>query len=61
MANLNQLLDLGWKMTGLTMQPQDIQARIRAGTVARAAEYKTADGGYHFPDVVLVAVGKKDL
>ena len=60
-ADLNQLLDVGWKMTGLTMQPQDIQARIRAGTITRAEQYRTADGGYHFPDVVLIAVGRKIL
>ncbi len=61
MNDLNQLLDVGWKMTGLATQPQDVQARIRSGTVARAEQYKTADGGYRFPDVVLVAVGQKKL
>ena len=60
MADLDQLLDLGWKMTGLKMQTQEVQATIRAGTVTRAEQYKTADGGYHFPDVVLVAVGQKN-
>ncbi|MFB3103797.1 MAG: hypothetical protein ACE1ZA_02615, partial [Pseudomonadales bacterium] len=60
MTDLNQILDVGWTMTGLAEQPQDIQATIRAGTVMRAEEYKTADGGYHFPDVVLVAVGQKN-
>jgi len=58
MTDLSQLLDLGWKMTGLADQPKDIQARIRSGTIARAEKYRTSDGGYQFPDVVLVAVGQ---
>lgn len=59
MTDLDQLLDVGWRMTGLDDQPEDVQARIRHGTFARAEEYRTADGGYRFPDVVLVAVGRK--
>ena len=43
------------------MKPQDVQARIPSGTVARAEQYKTAEGSYRFPDVVLVAVGQKKL
>ena len=59
MADLNQLLDVGWKMTGLADQPQDVQATIRAGTIERASRYEAPDGSYQFPDVVLVAVGIK--
>jgi ubiquinone/menaquinone biosynthesis C-methylase UbiE len=54
---IDQLLDAGWKVCGLNDQPQEIQDRIRAGTIGRAAKYKRPDGGYSFPDVVLVATG----
>lgn len=59
MADINQLLDLGWTMTGLANQPQDVQAAIRTGTIAHAEQYKASSGAYQFPDVVLVAVGRK--
>lgn len=59
MTDLSQLLDFGWKMTGLADQPQDVQATIRAGTIERASRYRAPDGSYQFPDVVLVAVGVK--
>ena len=55
---IDQLLELGWKVCGLNDQPQEIQDRIRAGTIDRAAKYKGSDGGYSFPDVVLVATGR---
>jgi SAM-dependent methyltransferase len=61
MHDLQALLDLGWKMTGLAEQPQEVQDTIRAGTIARAEQYKSAGGGYHFPDVVLVAVAEAPL
>ena len=54
---IDQLLELGWKVCGLYDQPPEIQDVIRAGTIDRAAKYKLSDGGYSFPDVVLVATG----
>ena len=56
---IDQLLELGWTVCGLDDQPQEIQDRIRAGTVDRAAKYKGPDGSYSFPDVVLVATGRR--
>jgi len=56
-SKIDQLLDAGWIVCGLGDQPQEIQDRIRAGTIDRAAKYKRPDGGYSFPDVVLVATG----
>jgi SAM-dependent methyltransferase len=56
---IDQLLDVGWKVCGLKDQPQEIQDRIRTGAIDRAAKYKRSDGGYSFPDVVLVATGRR--
>ena len=56
-SEIDRLLDAGWKIGGLKDQPQEIQNRIRAGAIERAAKYKGPDGGYSFPDVVLVATG----
>jgi hypothetical protein len=50
---------VGWKVCGLKDQPQEIQDRIRTGAIDRAAKYKRSDGGYSFPDVVLVATGRR--
>ena len=57
--SIDQLLGAGWKIGGLASQPQDIQEKIRAGTIARAKKYKNADGSYSFPDVVIIARGRK--
>jgi len=54
---IDELLEAGWKICGLKDQSQDIQDRIRAGAINRAAQYKRPDGSYNFPDVVLVATG----
>ncbi len=54
---IDELLEAGWIICGLKDQPQDVQDRIRAGTINRAAQYKRPDGSYSFPDVVLVATG----
>jgi ubiquinone/menaquinone biosynthesis C-methylase UbiE len=56
-SEIDQLLSVGWKVCGLQDQPQEIQDRIREGVIDRAAKYKSRDGGYSFPDVVLVATG----
>jgi len=56
-SEIDQLLDAGWKVGGLKDQPPEIQDRIRAGTIDRAAKYRMADGSYSFPDVVVVAAG----
>lgn len=58
-SRIEQLLDAGWTVCGLGDQPQEIQDRIRAGTIKRAAKYQRPDGGYSFPDVVLVATGRR--
>lgn len=58
-SKIDQLLDAGWMVCGLGDQPQEIQDRIRAGTIDRAAKYRRPDGGYIFPDVVLVATGHR--
>ena len=56
---IETLLDAGWKIANLSEQPDDIQAQIREATIARAARYRLANGQYSFPDVVLVASGRR--
>jgi len=55
---IDQLLEAGWIVRGLEDQPQEVQDRIRAGSIEREAKYKNSGGGYRFPDVVLVATGR---
>jgi SAM-dependent methyltransferase len=59
LPDIAELLDAGWKIGGLDEQSLEIQARIRAGTIDRAKKYRRPEGGYSFPDVVLVATGFK--
>lgn len=56
---IETLLDAGWKIANLSEQPDSIQARIREATIARASRYRSANGQYSFPDVVLVATGRR--
>jgi hypothetical protein len=51
------LIEAGWTVTGLSAQPADIQDRIRVRTRERMARYRTSQGTYEFPDVVLVSRG----
>jgi hypothetical protein len=55
---IDQLLEAGWIVCGLEDQPQEVQNRIRAGSIESVAKYKNSDGGYRFPGVVLVATGR---
>jgi len=56
---IDLLLKTGWTILGLDDFPQDVQERIRANTIKRAAPYKQPDGSYDFPDVIIVASGEK--
>ena len=60
-SSLDQLLNAGWKIAGLDDQPQEIQERIRTGTIENAQKYQQPGGGYSFPDVVLIATGEKAI
>ncbi len=57
--DIDHLLNAGWKIGSLADQPQDIQEKIRKGTIARAEKYKNSEGGYSFPDMVLVSTGQR--
>jgi SAM-dependent methyltransferase len=52
---IEQLLTAAWAVTGLDDMPENIQTRIRAGTVKNARQYEQADGSIEFPDEVLLA------
>ena len=52
---IGQLLTAAWAVTGLDDMPEDVQARVRAGTVNNASRYEQADGSFEFPDQVLLA------
>lgn len=54
---IETLLLAGWAIAGLSTQPKTIQNRIRTSVRQRAEQFKTFDGGYSFPDVVLSARG----
>ena len=53
--SVNLLLTAAWAVTGLYEQPKEVQERIRAGTIMNTSQYARPDGGYHFPDEVLLA------
>jgi len=59
MASVDTLINAAWKIAGLDSQPNDVQQRIRAGTVKRAQRHRKADGSYHFPDEVLLSTARK--
>ena len=59
LENIEVLLRAGWAFMGLDNHPQNIQDRIRAKTIERAAGFKQPDGSYAFPDSVIVASGVK--
>lgn len=59
LTDISTLLNAGWKIGNLAEQPNDVQDRIKESTIARAAKFKKPDGGYSFPDVVLIATGRK--
>ena len=59
LESIEVLIDAGWSMAGLAEQPHDVQARIRSGTIRRAARYRQPDGSYEFPEVVIAGRGFK--
>lgn len=59
LESIDPLLRAGWAFLGLDGQAQDLQDRIRARTIERAAPYRLADGSYDFPDVVIAARGAR--
>ncbi len=61
MRDIKSLLDAGWKIGNLAVQPLQVQEKIKESTIANASKHKSSDGGYSFPDMVLVATGCKQL
>ena len=57
LSTIDPVLAVGWDFMALHDKPQDLQDRIRKRTRENAQEYKQPDGGYLFPDKVLVGVG----
>lgn len=58
LENLDSLIQTGWGMCELSKLPQATQDKIRETTIEKAAPYKT-DGGYEFPDRVVVGIARK--
>ena len=56
--NLDVLLRIGWEMCELSNLPNEQQDRIRA-SVKEAATAYVNDGGYEFPDRIVVGVATK--
>lgn len=54
----DQVLETGWKMCGLNEVSKEIQENIRAAAIENAKPY-LKDGGYRFPDRVVVGVARK--
>ena len=57
LPSIDPVLAVGWDFMALHEKPQALQDRIRERTRENAQEYQQPDGGYLFPDKVLVAVG----
>ena len=57
LPTIDPVLAVGWDFMALHDRPQDLQDRIRKRTRENAQEYQQPDGGYLFPDKVLVGVG----
>ena len=57
LASIDPVLAVGWDFMALHEKPQALQDRIRERTRENAQQYQQPDGGYLFPDKVLVAVG----
>ena len=57
LPTIDPVLAVGWDVLALHDKPQDFQDRIRKRTRENAQEYQQPDGGYLFPDKVLVGVG----
>ncbi len=57
--SIDRVLNAGWPIMGLDDHPEDVQQRIRAKTIERAAQFEVPDGSFDFPDVVIVASGVK--
>jgi ubiquinone/menaquinone biosynthesis C-methylase UbiE len=55
LENIDRLLTAAWAIASLADQPEDVQARIRAGTIENASKFLELDGSYVFPDEVLLA------
>ena len=58
--NIDQLLTAACAITGLADKPEDVQERIRAGTVENANKYLQRDDSFEFPDEVLLAWAMRD-
>jgi len=57
LPTIDPVLAVGWDFMALHDKPQDLQDRIRERTRENAQKYQQPDGGYLFPDKVLVGVG----
>jgi len=57
LPTIDPVLAVGWDFMALHDKPQDLQDRIRKRTRENAQKYQQPDGGYLFPDKVLVGVG----
>jgi hypothetical protein len=55
LENIDRLLTAAWVIASLADQSEDVQARIRAGTIENASKFLEPDGSYVFPDEVLLA------
>jgi ubiquinone/menaquinone biosynthesis C-methylase UbiE len=55
LENIDRLLTAAWVIASLADQSEDVQARIRVGTIANASKFMEPDGSYVFPDEVLLA------
>jgi SAM-dependent methyltransferase len=58
LSSLEPLLRAGWDICGLSSLPEDRQEKIRKAVFEQAAAYKT-DGGYEFPDRIVVGTAIK--
>ena len=57
LESIEVLLRAGWSFMGLADHPRDVQDRVRAKTLERAAGFRRQDGSYDFPDTVIIASG----
>ena len=57
LSTIDPIIAVGWDFMALHDRPQDLQDRIRKRTRENAQVYQQPDGGYLFPDKVLVGVG----
>jgi len=57
LPTIEPVIAVGWDFMALHDKPQDLQDRIRTRTKQNAKQYQQSDGGYLFPDKVLVASG----